>query len=246
MALSRMFMWLAVGSVIAFAVGITVDSFASGLFPAAAPMYGQICGVLTALGLAGAACASARLRGRFPRFMSSGLIAASMAAAGWITLLPYFPYYGIPQFVSWWLVPLTTWACLMVLLSALAARRAEPTWLRWLRRGAIAMAGTLAFVVAASILGSMILPSDPPWQQTWLDFMTIAFGVAGVLGAVTMLLFLLVSLATIVPHLRSRGVPDEQRLDVHVVCPRCGVSQTIRSEGDACRRCRLRISVMTA
>jgi hypothetical protein len=72
------------------------------------------------------------------------------------------------------------------------------------------------------------------------------YGLGGLLGSLTFLLFLAVSLASIVPHLRSRGVPNEQRMDVLIVCPRCRLGQTIRSDGDVCRRCRLRISVLTS
>jgi hypothetical protein len=115
-----------------------------------------------------------------------------------------------------------------------------------LRRASIATAAGFAVSLTVMSLGATILPHEPPRQHAYFAFVDFWYGLGGLLGSLTFLLFLAVSLASIVPHLRSRGVPNEQRMDVLIVCPRCRLGQTIRSDGDVCRRCRLRISVLTS
>jgi hypothetical protein len=243
MALSRAFLWMAIGSLAGLVALWLVLAF-SPVWVSGAERIMIALGIAVAYGVGGSACAAGRQRGKHARLMMSGIIAGGLAATGWMAaLIVYDLTDQFPARVLWALLAPSGWLVLMMYLAALSGANVRRRWVVWTMRAAMLVASLL--VASTVLFVGLYVEFEQRDVRYGLrrEVAELGWKIGGVLGVLTSLSMLIVALAALLPRLEHEGTPESERLRVRLTCPRCGTGQTIRSDGDACARCRLRIKV---
>lgn len=229
-------------------IGVTVVLWVvEGLFPYAFPSAVELAAAATvAAGFAVAAlsCATAMERGRARWWMISGLLACVVGALGWTGLIRFHPIGGPDEWFYPFLllIPPTCWAGLMMLTAWLLLPRVTRWWLRWIRALAIVIAALLAAHVCIATCAYLVIADGMTWedQERYYELSMRSGAVLAILTAVGLL-------AVHVPARFGELMEDEAsspgEYTMRVTCPRCGGVSRIRSGGDACSHCGLKISV---
>jgi hypothetical protein len=220
-----------------------------GLFPfvlAGASRLAAAATIAAAFTAAALSCATARERGRARRWMLTGLLASALAALGWIRMIWFHPV-GRPG--DWFtplvlLMPPTCWAGLMMLVAWLLLPRVMHRWLQWIRAVAIIFAGLLSAHVCVTVCAYPLLVGQVyiSWQdeQRYLD---LAWRSGAVLAILTLIGLLGVYVPARIGELTSDETSERGEFKMRMTCPRCGGVSVIRSGGDSCAHCGLKISV---
>ncbi|MCP3902227.1 MAG: hypothetical protein GY715_01215 [Planctomycetes bacterium] len=242
MRVSRIYAVIAVISIVGAIVFPIVGSIAVRRMPSDDELLGTVW-ITMAFGLAGFISALAMERSKARAWMISGLVVGALAWAGWEYGL-WFPRVILEPFsiLRWLCIAGTGWAMLMSFTGLLLQLGVPPGVAVYVRRFTIGVAACLAVfaVLMATFFTTM---AD---TMTWRDrdaFLEMVGRGGGVLGVLTLGGTLGVLASVLVPRIGLGSVPESLRRDLAITCPRCGREQTIRSHGDACAGCGLRIKV---
>jgi len=243
MALKRM-----LGLLLFILIGVAVVLWVvEGVFPYAFPGAPELAGAATvaaAFAIAALSCATAMERGRARPWMISGLLSCLVGALGWFALIRLRPMSGSEDwfypFVL--LIPPTCWAGLMMLTAWLVLPRVSSWWLRWIRALAVGVAVLFAAHVCVAICAYLVMADGMTWedQERYYELSMRSGAVLAILTAVGLL-------AVHVPARFGELMEDEAsspgEYTMRLICPRCGGVSQIRSGGDACAHCGLKITV---
>jgi hypothetical protein len=102
---------------------------------------------------------------------------------------------------------------------------------RMARHATQGLAGLLGFVIIAVI-----------WTETYEDWTAKLIGVLAILAACGTVV---TPVLAFIEHRARRGEPETvaRRVEIDLVCPRCGSSQRLRAGPSRCSECNLRIAI---
>ncbi|UCD73932.1 MAG: hypothetical protein JSV91_09045 [Phycisphaerales bacterium] len=181
-------------------------------------------------------CAVAFERGRERIWMMSGLLASAIAAFAWIAMV------WVGSFKPILAMPPTCWAGLMLLTSLTLRQRLKNAWAIWLRRFTILLGSLLALHLCVSICAYPVVDERLSWQ-TSERFAELAARSGGVLAILTCVSYLVFLGTTGFSELTRGETEPIGEFEMRAVCPRCGARIEIRSGGDQCGACGLKIKV---
>jgi hypothetical protein len=220
-----------------------------GLFPfllaGAARLVGAAA-IAAGFAVAALSCATAIERGRARRWMLTGLLASVLAALGWIRMVWFHPGGQPGDWVAplLLLMPPTCWAGLMMLVAWLLLPRVRHRWLHWVRALGMVFSGLLAVHVCITVCAYPMLVDQVhlSWQdeQRYLD---LAWRSGAVLAILTAIGLLGVHVPARIGELTSVETTGRGEYTIQITCPRCGKTSVLRSGGDTCPHCGLKISV---
>jgi len=199
--------------------------------------------------LVAAGAAKVHERGRWRIAMFCSIVFSFLTAAGWCIVVTGVLGWDDASLLFSAAISVPGIASVGAMLSGLMAlpvfRSAAPRAIRALSIGAMlaATAGAEAWMLAA-------VWAELAHSYTLYDQYYRAWAVVEVLGRVFAVLVILAAgglVATFVlssvRQLTGEEIPESDRRRFTIECPRCGSSQSLRTGGDACGRCDLRISV---
>lgn len=125
--------------------------------------------------------------------------------------------------------PLSIIAPTIAMMGVLSLLRVSNRGGVWTRRATMVLVGLTATVLAVNIAA---FRSDTDWRVFTL------LCIASMLGLIGLLIWTLIERAD-----DGETVADARRLSFTATCPRCGSSQPMRTHGDHCDACGLKISV---
>lgn len=243
MALKRILGFL-LFALIAAAIALWV---VEGLFPyslAGAPELAGAVTVAAGFAVVALSCATTLERGRARWWMISGLLSCAIGALGWIGLIWSYPIGG-PE--AWFypfllLIPPTCWAGLMMVIAWLLLPRVTKWWLRWIRALAMIIATLLAVHVCVAICAYLVMADGMSWEDAE-RYYEVSMRSGAVLAILTVVGLLAVHVPARFGELMEDEASSPGEYTMRVTCPRCGGVSQIRSGGDACAHCGLKISV---
>jgi ribosomal protein S27AE len=196
------------------------------------------------ISLLGFICALAIERGKMRPLMISGLVSGAIVWAGWEYGL-WFPEAITAQYsvLRSFCTAVTGWVVLMAFVGLLHQVAVPPGTAQHVRTATVVVSGCFFAFMAIALIVFMIIERDLKWgeKDAVLEFIG---RVGGVFGVLTLAGTLAVLASSLVPRIGHGKVPESMRRDLDVTCPRCGRGQTIRSHGDDCGGCGLRIKVV--
>lgn len=230
MRLSRLLRWFVLAMVgAAAAAGLSILLFPAWLGLADRLLHS--CVVLAALGLASIGCAVPMERGKLTGLMRSGLLVAGVTAVTWMTLL-WFPLaFDTEQRLAKGVGTTTVWVLLVMVIGLFMIPRMTLRAAVILRAVTMGLASLLAILVVALLWTRSGLGSPP-----LIGAISVAATLTGCALPMTLLLARF-------HELRSGRNPEPFRMALAVTCPRCNQRQMIRTGGDQCAACGLRITV---
>ena len=197
--------------------------------------------------VAGLGCAAALHRGRARGWMLSGMIAAAVGAVGWGAVM-WGALSVRPEvwFMRFFLVmPPTCWAGLMMVTGWLLLPRLRSGRMRWIRGMTLAAAALLAAEICIALCVSpFVARSFGPAEVERLNLFVFRSG--AILLILTVLGLVTVYGVARLPELLGQAGEPVGEYTMTVTCPRCGSVAKLRSGGDACPKCGLKIKVTAA
>jgi hypothetical protein len=218
-----------------------------GFFPYAFPGALELAAAATvaaAFAISALSCATALERGRARPWMISGLLACLVGALGWFALIRFLPMGGSDDwfFPFLLLIPLTCWAGLMMLIAWLLLPRVAKWWLRWIRALAMLFAALLAAHVCIAACAYLVMADAMSWEDQD-RYYELSMRSGAVLAILTVVGLLAVHVPARFGELMEDEASSPGEYTMRLTCPRCGGVSQIRSGGDACAHCGLKISV---
>ena len=233
--LSRILGFVLAGSVLAAIVLAVIDFSVPYLIPGGYLLMAAAC-IVAGLAIPALGCAVAFELGRARIWMMSGLLASALAAVLWIAMI------WMGSFALILAVPPTCWAGLMLLVALTLRQRLRSAWAIWLRRLTIFIGLLLAVHLCVSICVFPIVDERASGQASdrFADISTRSGGVLGILTAISYLVFMG---TTGFSQLTGDGTEPIGEFVMRAACPRCGTRIEVRSGGDQCSACGLKIKV---
>ncbi|MDY7107467.1 MAG: hypothetical protein SYC29_02415 [Planctomycetota bacterium] len=245
MLLKRILGSLLLAFIAAAVVLLLIDAFFPFLW-AGASRLAAAAAVAAGFTVAALSCAAAMERGRARGWMLTGLLASALAALGWIRTVWFHPVGRPGEWLTPFLLlmPPTGWAGLMMLIAWLMLPRVTNRWLAVVRALSIICAALLAVHVCIAVCGYPVLVGQlyVSWQEEQ-RYLELAWRSGAVLAILTAIGLLGVYVPARFGELTSDETTARGEHTMRITCPRCGGTSVIRSGGDTCAHCGLRISV---
>lgn len=243
MRLSTIILWLLVAGVAA-GVAILLFDLATGYAVASLYAVAPSCFIFAGCCIPAAACAHVRDRGKLRPLMMSGIVAAVLAFAVWLLAMMAEADGSAAVAVTarFAAIP-SVWSVMVMAIGLLSLARCTALWVRILRVGSCVAILLLGAQILAWVWLSPVVARSPGWrtEDRFHETMYRIFGVLAILSACGALVTFIAARARQLSG--DETVPDEERLPFQLVCPRCGEEQVLRTAGDACARCGLRVKV---
>ena len=192
--------------------------------------------------IAAAPCAFVRERGKARVLMISGLIAILAAAVVWAwTIALTLSGEGDPEFQARIAAVPSAWAAAVMIIGLLLLPRFSRPLSRTVRIVAVVSVLALAAQVIAWIWLRPIFVSGSRYElNRFDDVMFQIFMIAAIIaGAACLLTYILARTRDVT----GEQIPDHERKTFSITCPRCSSRVNLRTEGDTCNACGLRINV---
>ncbi|MGI9013198.1 MAG: hypothetical protein ACR2GY_03005 [Phycisphaerales bacterium] len=251
--LSTLLLWVFVAALSGATVLSMMDAFSMLPYQSRQLLItlGPALWIATVCALLAALCALARERGRAPWLMLSGIIACGAALLTWLgILLLEQPVIRDDQLnVMLTVVTIASaWGGACAAIGVLLLPRFAPGPSNIVRMGTIVMVILLAVQIMLWVGLQPNVDSYDYNSANWVRSYNFNEGMAQLFG-VLMVLFCggCVTVFVLAQMRRLSGeeiVADEDRMSFHATCPRCRLRSELRSHGDSCRSCGLRIKVV--
>lgn len=215
--------------------GITVP----GMYFRGAEMIAAVAGILIPFSLMALCCAATLEAGRVRALMFSGIVAAALAAAGWMVtawLDMSGTWWQAVEFAAGLSGTLATWSGFCMVLALVMRYRASNVPARIARVGTIIIGAVLTVAIFASIWA---------FDALWRDedaAMRFFVGLSTLCGTGVLLSIVLARLRHFTGD-RDELEESAPRIDFTLWCPRCESRQAFQTGGGSCRSCGLGIKV---
>jgi hypothetical protein len=190
-------------------------------------------------------CAVARERGRAPRLMLSGIVAALGTAVAWVVLLWLQPIRTEELWLRLIIWP-ALWTWLMMICGFLFLPEARHAWWLWLRRVAFML---LALLALHGCLAITLHPDAGSYGTSWSEvrrYEETAARIAGALGLLAGVAVAATFASVWMMQLIGRVPPPLRSYRFSFVCPRCGLEQDAKTGVHHCVDCGLTLEVTVA